>query len=132
MASQGRRNWNVPKHLARFEFVPSPTNPKATEVRIYAPLNESTPGAPSDDPIAFAERPFFAALLTPGSLPAIPYNVKYSPFDLVLVQPPLEESPTAGLDGLVSASTWKSILPGFKGSIKLGQYLPSPRAFIPS
>lgn len=53
-------------------------------------------------------------------MPAIPYNVKYSPFALGLTQPPLEESPTADVDGLVGAKTWKSILPGFKGSIKLG------------
>ncbi|KAF8309726.1 hypothetical protein DL93DRAFT_2085247 [Clavulina sp. PMI_390] len=116
----GRRNWNIPKHLARFSFTPSTSIKGATEVRIYTPNTISYDAAAGQDTTTWNETPFFAALLQPSRLPipAIPFNLKYSPLRLTLIQPPLESSESVETDGLAGTDKWCSILPGFVGSIK--------------
>ncbi|KAF8315726.1 hypothetical protein DL93DRAFT_2227364 [Clavulina sp. PMI_390] len=112
----GRRNWNIPKHLAHFTFTPSTTVKGGTEVRVYAPTN--TPDG--TDATIWCEKPFFAAVLAPSWLPipAIPMDLKYAPLRLTLIQPPLESSECVETDGLIGTDKWCSILPDFVGSIK--------------
>ena len=92
----GRRNWNVAKHLARFAFDPIPDKPGCTEIRVYA--GES-------------KEPFFAARVSKATgfasfVPTIPINMKYSPMSMALVLPPLGSSEHAEVDGLVGTSRW--------------------------
>jgi len=111
----GRKNWNIPKHLAKFAFTPSETTSGGMEIRVYAPTHID-----GQQNTTFNEKPFFAALVQPSMLPipALPLNLKYSPINLVLVQPPLEESDSVEKDGLVGAKRWCSILPNFVGKVK--------------
>jgi len=95
----GRENWNIPKHLARFEFshpttIPgsaSSSTPKTLTVKIYPPSQAST-------------IPFFSATLQPFSwVPSVPFSSRILTsvlgWDLRLVQPPLPEG--KGVDGFV-------------------------------
>ncbi|KAG8818797.1 hypothetical protein FRC17_010702 [Serendipita sp. 399] len=108
----GRRNWNVAKHLAKFEFKKGPNG--AQEIRVY-PLIPSSPG----DDTTFSDKPCFAASATPSWLPILPYyDTGLSPFNLNLVQPPIEASPYAEIDGLVGSPHWTKLLPVYHGKVK--------------
>ncbi|KAK4493961.1 hypothetical protein PRZ48_015147 [Zasmidium cellare] len=82
----GRKNWNIPKHLARFEFSAPLSRkgeapPRELKVAVYPP--DTAEGGRVD-------APFFKATLTPWRwLPAVPMSTKYLPLDSTLVQPPL-------------------------------------------
>lgn len=84
----GRLNWNIPKHLARFSFSAPPTTPGSAPppsmtVRVFPPNSSDGDGT----------APFFACTLTPFTwLPGIPVNSKYVPLCLVHVQPPCPEA----------------------------------------
>jgi hypothetical protein len=83
----GRLNWNIPKHLARFSFsapaTPSGSSPpKALTVRVFPPGSSDGDGT----------SPFFACTLTPWRwVPALPINSSYVPLSLMLAQPPCPE-----------------------------------------
>jgi hypothetical protein len=83
----GRLNWNIPKHLARFSFsapiVPSGSSPPSSlTVRVFPPGSTDGDGAP----------PFFACTLMPWRwVPRLPVNSSYVPLSLMLVQPPCPE-----------------------------------------
>lgn len=83
---KGRNNWNIPKHLARFEFSAPLSRkgeapPKGLSVAVYP--HDTAEGAKLDVP-------FFKVTLTPSTwLPAVPMSTKYLPLDVSLVQPPL-------------------------------------------
>jgi hypothetical protein len=83
----GRLNWNIPKHLARFEFSAPVTErgatpPEKLTVKVFAP------GTVEGDGTA----PFFACALSPWRwVPALPINMKYVPMNMVQVQPPIPE-----------------------------------------
>lgn len=111
----GRKNWNTPKHLARFEFTEQKDGTR--DVRVY-PLTPSSPG----DNETYSAKPCFAARITPSwfvPAPAIPFHTKFLPFTVDLVQPPLEQSEHADKDGLVGTNVWQKMLPSFSGKIKL-------------
>ncbi|KAK5135207.1 hypothetical protein LTR08_005456 [Meristemomyces frigidus] len=101
----GRRNWNIPKHEARFEFSAPPTSksgspPRELTVSVYPPrLIESH---------TETELPFFRVTLTPMRyLPAFPYSTTWTAAVLnsTFVQPPIP----AGDDGfLCGTETWKT------------------------
>lgn len=78
----GRLNWNIPKHLARFVFSsPSSSNPQSLTISVYPP--DST-----------GSMPFFSATLTPFRwIPAIPFSTRYLPISTTLAQPPLPAAP---------------------------------------
>jgi len=120
----GRLNWNVPKHLARFEFsypivsAVSPT-PKALAVAVYPP-----------DPECMT--PFFSTALQPWRvLPSIPYASAYSPIDVTLLQPPLSTLPeeamtTSGMseartkEFLIATNRWvKGAVPVKRSKMKI-------------
>ena len=105
----GRKNWNVPKAVAHFEFTP---NPKATspDHLPYAKISLSSP----EDP----EHPFFAINIAPSrflSKPWFPYRSTWTPLDTSLVQPPLPESPTWREDAQVGTNHWWAIDPLMSG-----------------
>ena len=92
----GRRNWNVPKHLARFSFDPIPSKPGCTEIRVYT---------------GDSQEPFFAARVSKATglmslVPTLPLNMKYSPMSMALVLTPLGSSEHPEVDGLVGTRSW--------------------------
>ena len=105
----GRKNWSVPKDVARFEFTP---NPKATspDHLPYTKISLSN----TDDP----EHPFFVINVTPSrflSKPWLPYKSTWTPLDTCLAQPPLPESPTWREDAQVGTNHWWAIEPLMSG-----------------
>lgn len=103
----GRMNWNIPKHLARFQFVDRADGTMSISVFPYQKNDsgvESAPGAV----------PFFAATYknTPY-LPSFPTSTgvaKYLGLDLSIMQPSLPEG--KGIYGeLPGTEGWCKILP---------------------
>ncbi|KAL4922072.1 hypothetical protein BDW62DRAFT_197311 [Aspergillus aurantiobrunneus] len=88
----GRRNWNIPKHRARFEFTPVGTD-KDIALKVYHPENAPAPLDPNV--------PFFTVLLKGSSLPKLPLPA-LAP--LPLVQPPLLKSRWP--PGIQDAGSW--------------------------
>lgn len=106
-AVAGRKNWNLPKHLARFEFSAPPVKkgtPPPKELTVAVFPHGSTEGDTA--------RPFFQATLTPvRSLPALPFSTKWSPLNTMLIQPPLPQGDDRLLCG---TDTWKALEIGFR------------------
>lgn len=96
----GRKNWGIPKHLARFQFTRSPSG--SLTVEVYPP-----------DPTA--THPFFTAHLQPFSyLPALPFSTSILPYlglDTHLIQPPLPASEAPGEEELAGTNQWLKTLP---------------------
>ncbi|KAF2820542.1 hypothetical protein CC86DRAFT_374237 [Ophiobolus disseminans] len=83
----GRLNWNIPKHLARFEFS-APTTPVGSSPPSSLTIQVFPPDSKDGDGMA----PFFKCTLTPWRwIPAFPANTAYVPLSLLNVQPPLLE-----------------------------------------
>ncbi|CAO2657943.1 Nn.00g072030.m01.CDS01 [Neocucurbitaria sp. VM-36] len=84
----GRLNWNIPKHLARFSFSAPPTlkgqsPPLSLDVEVFPPGTKDGDGA----------SPFFACTLKPWRwVPSVPVNSRWIPMSMVHVQPPIPES----------------------------------------
>ncbi|KAL4759391.1 uncharacterized protein BDW70DRAFT_80695 [Aspergillus foveolatus] len=107
----GRRNWNIPKHRARFEFMPIGAD---TALRVYYPENSPAPLDP--------KTPFFTVLLRSSSLPKLPLP-RLTP--LTIAQPPLAKSrwPPGIQDAVIATddpedgreNPWLKITPSFKG-----------------
>ncbi|KAA1470101.1 hypothetical protein DENSPDRAFT_835819 [Dentipellis sp. KUC8613] len=124
-ALNGRRNWNTPKHVARFEWTPKPGDANTTTLRVYHDSDAPPP--------LRANEPFFVATLTRSRLPAIPANTARLPFAsavsnaLRFVQPPLlpgrYPDHSKGADTVIktdealhgSESPWLSFLPEYDG-----------------
>ncbi|KAF1968273.1 hypothetical protein BU23DRAFT_480788 [Bimuria novae-zelandiae CBS 107.79] len=84
-AYNGRLNWNIPKHLARFSFS-SPPTPSGTPPPSFLSVKVYAPGSSEGDGVA----PFFSVNLRPWKyVPAIPVNLKYLPFKMWHAQPPI-------------------------------------------
>lgn len=92
----GRRNWNIPKHLARFTFERL-NNPNRLKVQVFPP-----------DPSI--ETPFFTATLQPFTwTPAFPFSTKVPPYlglNLTLTQPPLPASGEEGEEEIAGTDQW--------------------------
>ncbi|PWN34563.1 uncharacterized protein FA14DRAFT_31742 [Meira miltonrushii] len=133
----GRRNWNIPKHVAKFEWS-HPFRARTTEpqtVKIFHPSLATATNLPSavDD-----QKPFFSATFTQSKyLPYLPINTKYFP-SLPLIQPPLQ----AGLykrnsrEAQVETESlpndlYRSTSPTFKGKFTLAycQYAPGQSTY---
>ncbi|KAJ3538184.1 hypothetical protein NM688_g6555 [Phlebia brevispora] len=120
----GRKYWNVPKHLAHFTFTPSnASSPKALPYSRITVASLETP-----------DKPFFAVDLTPTMLfssGVIPFNTRFLPINTALAHPPLPHSLNWRKDGLVGTDRW-CVLPmllkgraGFfrcKGALEGGKY----------
>ncbi|KAK4541140.1 hypothetical protein LTR36_008214 [Oleoguttula mirabilis] len=101
----GRKNWNIPKHLARFEF--------SCELVAKGgkPSSQLTVSVfPSESPAANAPEtvvPFFHATLKPMNyVPAFPYPTKWTAalLSTTFVQPPL---PTGEDELMCGTQSWK-------------------------
>ncbi|KAI0125627.1 hypothetical protein BJ170DRAFT_440463 [Xylariales sp. AK1849] len=103
----GRKNWNIPKHLARFEFDGLPDG--ATKIKVFT---HDTTGDSAET--RASETPFFQATFQPMRwVPSFPVSLgwlKYIGLDTSLVQPPLPEG--KGSQGeLPGTDRWCKILP---------------------
>lgn len=96
----GRVNWNIPKHLARFEFshpvtAKGQSPPKRLEMKVFPPSSEEG-----------SDKPFFQATLTPSTwLPSFPLSTRWMPLSTLLVQPPLPKGEDRDLPG---TDVWRS------------------------
>jgi hypothetical protein len=85
----GRLNWNIPKHLARFSFSAPPTEagaspPETLTVKVFPPSSKNGDGV----------GPFFACTLKPWRwVPSFPVSSKWLPLSTTLAQPPLPAAP---------------------------------------
>ncbi|MCJ1282288.1 hypothetical protein MMC26_001611 [Xylographa opegraphella] len=103
----GRINWNIPKHLARFSFTSQ--SPGTVKVEVFP--NDTT--GDSTESTASA-RPFFTGIYSPVSyIPRFPFSTRIAGFlgiDFNLVQPPLPEGNAKGGE-LPGTTKWCRILP---------------------
>ncbi|KAI9759298.1 MAG: hypothetical protein M4579_002427 [Chaenotheca gracillima] len=102
---QGRKNWGIPKHLARFVFTTPPTisnSPKVLKVEVFPP-----------DPAA--EKPFLTATFQQMRyLPGVPLSTNIMPYiglDVRMSQPPLPASLNPSEGELVGSDHWYRTLP---------------------
>ncbi|KAG9030490.1 hypothetical protein FRB95_003885 [Tulasnella sp. JGI-2019a] len=96
----GRKNWNIPKHLANFDFVQ-----EGKQTRLSVKLPEST-------------EPFFDALFSPlPTLFALPASTSILGQYMQVIQPPLPASPDER--GVIATTSHTAITPILKGSVKL-------------
>jgi len=97
----GRRNWNIPKHLARFTFS-NLSNPPRIRCQVF-----------SADPTITV--PFFSATIQPFRwAPSFRYSTRWSPYmglQVTLVQPPLPASGKEDEEELCGTDKWASFLP---------------------
>ena len=100
----GRRNWNIPKHLAKFSFTDIPADPTKkipaqVKIEVFPEHYKST-------------TPFFTTTIVRAwGWPGLPMSTTLMPwlgFDLHLVQPPL---PTGKDPELVGSDKWIKCLP---------------------
>ncbi|EUC39830.1 hypothetical protein COCMIDRAFT_110435 [Bipolaris oryzae ATCC 44560] len=102
----GRTNWNIPKHLARFDWAEG-TDGK-TSVKIYP---HDTTGDPSESKPA--EKPWFQATFKPSLLPGIPFSTDLYNLvgvDTLLAQPPLPPG-NGTYDELPGTNQWAATMP---------------------
>ncbi|KAI9511454.1 hypothetical protein F5148DRAFT_1170605 [Russula earlei] len=97
----GRRNWNIPKHLARFEF--TPTGSKSSTIKVFLPD---------------AEKPFFAATVTDSYIPGIPIPARLLNPLMRIVQPPLLAGSPQDIQ-IETTDDWVSITPAYHGSWRI-------------
>ena len=105
----GRQNWNVPKHVARFAFTPVPGQKGVTKVEVF-------PATPAPGERESEVRPFFTAVFhTISYLPRMPFNSKWMGmlgFGSHILQPPLPEGKNKVVE--VGTGDWKRSWPGLK------------------
>lgn len=108
----GRANWNVPKHPARFEF--KELSKSETRISVFPP--STTVDGGSND--STDSTPFFSAVVSKAAnfLPSIPFSSKITPVDTTVVLPPLPTSPSN--PALVGTDSWKSFLSVMKGKVR--------------
>ncbi|KAI0099742.1 hypothetical protein GGR51DRAFT_534962 [Nemania sp. FL0031] len=111
----GRTNWNIPKHLARFEWEGLPEG--KTRVRVY-PYDTTVPGSSET---SASEKYFFQAVFQPMRwVPSFPLSLswfKYVGIDASLVQPPLpdgRQGDSLAGEELVGTNRWCKILPAMQ------------------
>lgn len=101
-------DWNVPKHLARFDFKDSSDG--STDIKVFPHdtadnISEATSSA----------TPFFQATVRPFRwapwFPASANWLKYAGLDISLVQPPLPEG-KGSENELPGTDQWCKVLPG--------------------
>ncbi|KAF3914822.1 hypothetical protein ABW20_dc0103537 [Dactylellina cionopaga] len=107
----GRRNWNIPKHLAVFNFDKSETTGH-TRITVAHP---ETP-----------DSPFFAAVIKNipivSSIP-VPLSTSVFPMNLEFHQPEIRavDTPEGKANGEIATETWKSYKPWMGGKARFVQ-----------
>ncbi|EWC46471.1 hypothetical protein DRE_04194 [Drechslerella stenobrocha 248] len=104
----GRRNWNIPKHLAVFSF-DSSTETGRTRITVAHPESP--------------ESPFFAAVVANIPLLSrvpVPLSTSLSPLNLECHQPELRavEGERGRENGETATTTWRSFLPWMGGKVR--------------
>jgi hypothetical protein len=100
----GRLNWNIAKHLARFDFSHPPT-PAGSSPPTELTLKVFPAGSQHGDGVL----PFFACTLTPFTwIPAMPVNTSWMPLDMTQVLPPIpyDINPETEASLLVGTDQW--------------------------
>jgi len=101
-------DWNIPKHLADFEFKPLANN--AVRISVF-PLEISGSGTKRTR----SSSPFFSAVYKPISYaPCFPLSTaaaKYVGLDLNLVQPPLPDGTASSEKELIGTEQWCEVMP---------------------
>lgn len=111
ITNQHKLDWNIPKHLARFDWEEAPD--KSLTVRVYP---HDTSG---DKTEAMASpTPFFQTTMKPVPfMPSFPFSSEWLSFlgiDLQCVHPPLPEG--RGSQGeLPGTNSWRAFTPVFSG-----------------
>ncbi|KAJ0167225.1 hypothetical protein CTA2_3733 [Colletotrichum tanaceti] len=103
----GRTNWNIPKHLARFDWTESDLG--KTTVKIYP---YDTTGDPSES--APAEKPWFQTTFKPDLLGGLPFSTdlyKILGLNATLAQPPLPHANSSHGE-LAGTDQWMATVPG--------------------
>ena len=107
----GRRNWNIPKHMARFAFTPVPGRGKGVvKVEIFAVGGKGEGAGKKKEEVI---QPFFTTVIHSISYaPSVPFDSQwmgYLGFSTRLLQPPLPEGKDAGVE--VGTGDWKRSAP---------------------
>ncbi|THH31846.1 hypothetical protein EUX98_g2351 [Antrodiella citrinella] len=107
----GRKNWNIAKTVAHFDFTPSPKENNGGLP--YSKISVSDPSTP--------EQPFFVADLAPSLMTSvvIPLKSTYMPISMYMAHPPLPQSPNWREDALVGTEEWRALLPVLKGKASI-------------
>lgn len=102
----GRKNWNIPKHLARFEF--TQTNSKTLSVKVSLPD---------------AKEPFFSASVTDSYIPSVPIpSFILNPFVRIVQPPILASNPPDIL--IASNDEWVNLTPEYRGRWRVAYIQP--------
>ncbi|TDZ22920.1 hypothetical protein Cob_v004410 [Colletotrichum orbiculare MAFF 240422] len=103
----GRKNWNIPKHLARFDWIESDNGETAVKVYPYDTTGDVNESAP-------AEKPWFQAKFKPDLLSGLPFSTdlyKILGINATLAQPPLPYADSANGE-LPGTDHWAATVPG--------------------
>ncbi|KAK8097631.1 uncharacterized protein PG998_013117 [Apiospora kogelbergensis] len=106
-ARNGRLNWNIPKHLAKFDWTDEPDG--STTVKVY-PF-DTTGDAAESGPAAL---PFFQTTFTPvlGGLPFSTDLYEWIGINATLAQPPLPGNAASRYGELAGTARWRAVVPG--------------------
>ncbi|KAK8018927.1 hypothetical protein PG991_008117 [Apiospora marii] len=106
-ARNGRLNWNIPKHLAKFDWTEDADG--STTVKVY-PF-DTTGDAREPGP---APKPFFQTTFSPllGGLPFSTDLYRWIGINATLAQPPLPGNPNAPHGELAGTDQWRAVVPG--------------------
>ncbi|KAH7034777.1 uncharacterized protein B0I36DRAFT_84049 [Microdochium trichocladiopsis] len=114
----GRTNWNIPKHLARFTFTTNPTD-NSTTVEVFPHDTTDDTANPSVQSLGSESQPatvpFFRATFHPQRfVPSFPLSLSWISalgMDIGLVQPPLPGNQDASQGELPGTQRWCKIGP---------------------
>lgn len=107
----GLVDWNIPKHLARFDWFQEPN--KSITVKVYPHDTgvDATESQPS--PVPF----FIASMKTIPYVPSFPFStswLRYTGMSLRTVQPPLPQG-SGGQEEIAGTKTWRMLTPCVTG-----------------
>lgn len=120
----GRRNWNIPKELARFTFTPEdPSDPYSpTVVAVYPSLTPPSAITASFTGPEFAPDPIFKTRIVPSRrLPSCSLDLAQVPsaiFDQALLQPPLSRVSSEEC-AFVGTEKWCRVTPWHSGEVRI-------------
>ncbi|KAL2204675.1 hypothetical protein CC79DRAFT_1276675 [Sarocladium strictum] len=107
----GRTNWNIPKHLARFDW----TEHKGGSVSVKVYPHDTT-GDPNEEKPS--EKPFFQATFKPNILGGLPFTTDL--YNILGVNTTLTQPPLPAADShfgeLAGTDHWAATIPGQKTS----------------
>ncbi|KFA49879.1 hypothetical protein S40293_01195 [Stachybotrys chartarum IBT 40293] len=106
----GRRNWGVPKHLARFDWATLPDGTTTVKVFPHDTIpSDTTESSPS--PIPLFQASFRPRIPYIPRFPFATYWADYLGLSTTLVMPPLPENPHASLGEIPASDRWYAIEP---------------------